>query len=231
MSSDRRDRKMGKLIVIEGLDGAGKNTQSDLLKERLEAMGKKVMKIDFPDYDSDASVLVRMYLGGKLGNDPSDTGAYAASTFYACDRYVSYVTKWKEFYLEEDSVVIANRYTTANSYHQLSKLPREEWDSFLDWLWDFEFSKLGLPTPDRVVCLTVPVSVSVANIEKRCAEKSIKKDIHEADVAYLQSCYDAANYVANKMGWLLIDCMRDGTQMSVSEIGEMIFEGCGLAST
>ena len=151
---------MSKFIVLEGLDGSGKGTQIELLREYLINSGKNVRVIDFPDYASEGSTLVKMYLDGKLGQNPSDTNAYAASMFFAADRYVSYVTAWREDYLKDDTYIIANRYTTANAYHQLSKMPEAEWDTFLTWLWDFEFGKLGLPTPDRVILLDMPESVS-----------------------------------------------------------------------
>ena len=145
---------MGKLIVIEGLDGSGKGTQAALLADYLRNKGCRVREISFPDYDSEGSVLVRMYLDGKLGSDPDATNAYAASMFYAADRYVTYRTDWEKDYADPDTIVIANRYTTANAYHQLSKLPEEQWDGFLTWLWDFEFVRLGLPKPDAVVALS-----------------------------------------------------------------------------
>ena len=219
---------MGKLIAIEGLDGAGKNTQSEKLLQYLKEQGRRVMKVDFPDYESDSSVLVKMYLDGKLGDSADSTIAYAASTFFACDRYVSYVTKWKKFLDDEDTVVIANRYTTANAYHQLAKLPREEWDFFLTWLWDFEFSKLGLPAPDSVICLAVPTDYSVKNVEKRCREKNIKKDIHEADTDYLRRSYEAAKYAAEKLGWTMIDCVKDGRMMSIEEVFERVLAGLNI---
>ena len=219
---------MGILIAIEGLDGSGKNTQSEKLERYLREKGKKVMRISFPDYDSKSSTLVKMYLDGELGKNPGDTSAYAASAFFACDRYISYVTSWKDFLAEDDAVVIANRYTTANAYHQLSKLPREEWDAFLSWLWDFEFSKLGLPEPDKVICFAVPPEISIFNIEKRCAEKNIGKDIHEADKDYLSRCYEAAYFAAEKLSWNMVECVKGSSQLSIDEIFETVLDICGL---
>lgn len=219
---------MGILIAIEGLDGAGKNTQSDRLLEYLSAKGKKVKKVSFPDYENKSSTLVKMYLDGELGDSPDDTNAYAASTFFACDRYVHYVTNWKKFLEDEDAVVIANRYTTANAYHQLSKMPKEEWDAFLEWLWDFEFGKLGLPEPDRVICFAVPPEISISNIEKRCSEQNVKKDIHEADADYLNRSYEAAYFAAEKLGWSMVECVKDGKQQSIEEIFETVLDVTGL---
>lgn len=219
---------MGRLIAVEGLDGAGKNTQSDKLLAYFTEKGIRAKKVSFPDYDNKSSTLVKMYLGGELGSSPDDTNAYAASTFFACDRYVSYVNGWKDFLSEKDTVVIANRYTTANAYHQLSKMSRDKWDAFLEWLWDFEFSKLGLPEPDDVICLSVPTEISVKNVEKRCREENVKKDIHEADTEYLAKCRTAASYAAEKLGWHLIDCAENGVQLSVDRVFALICEKLGI---
>jgi len=207
---------MSKFIVLEGLDGSGKGTQIELLKEYLTSLGKRVRVIDFPDYASDGSMLVRMYLDGKLGQSPADTNAYAASMFFAADRYVSYVTGWREDYLKDDTYIIANRYTTANAYHQLSKMPEAEWDSFLNWLWDFEFGKLGLPSPDRVILLDMPESVSSALVRSRSAETGRKIDIHEKDEGYLLACRRAANYTAQKCGWTVIKCAGENDTVPYS---------------
>lgn len=200
---------MGTLIVIEGLDGSGKGTQTKLLKEHLEKQNKKVCVIEFPDYSSEGCTLVKMYLDGKLGENPNDTNAYAASMFFAADRYVSFMTSWKKDYNDDDTIIIANRYTTANAYHQLSKMPREDWDSFLDWLWNFEFVKLGLPKPDMVLLLDMPESVSSELVKKRSSETGQKLDIHETHKDYLQKCRVAAAYVAEKCGWNVIECAAE----------------------
>ena len=202
---------MGKLIVLEGLDGSGKGTQTALLAEHLKNKGKKVRVIDFPAYDSEGAALVKLYLGGKLGEDPDATNAYAASMFFAADRYVSYVTDWKKDYADPDTVVIANRYTTANAYHQLSKMEKTEWDSFLGWLWDFEFGKLGLPAPDRVILLDMPERISSGLVHKRSAATGQKLDIHEKDEEYLLRCRAAASYTAERCGWRVIRCADENS--------------------
>ena len=139
----------GRLLVIEGLDGSGKATQAKLLASHLAESGRKVMEITFPDYESDSSALVKMYLSGQFGDKPDDVNPYAASSFYAVDRYASYKTKWGSFY-EAGGIVIADRYTTSNAVHQCSKLPPEQWNDFLRWAFDYEYRLLGLPAPDAV---------------------------------------------------------------------------------
>ena len=153
------DAKKGTLIVLEGLDGSGKATQAKLLAQHLKEAGKNVQEITFPDYASDSSALVKMYLAGQFGDKPDDVNAYAASSFYAVDRYASYKTSWGSFY-EAGGVIIADRYTTSNAVHQCSKLPPEQWESFLQWLFDYEFRLLGLPAPDEVIYLQVDPAVS-----------------------------------------------------------------------
>jgi len=210
---------MGKFIVLEGLDGSGKGTQTELLCKRLESEGRRVRVIEFPDYASDGSMLVRMYLNGRLGADPADTNAYAASMFFAADRYVSYVTSWRDDWRDPDTVVLANRYTTANAYHQLAKLPEDAWDGFLAWLWDFEFSKLGLPAPDAVLLLDMPERVSSALVKRRSAETGQKLDIHETHGEYLRACRRAASYVASSCGWRVISCApEDGEEPYPREV-------------
>lgn len=201
---------MATFIVLEGLDGSGKGTQTALLKDHFKSLGKRVRVVDFPAYNSEGCALVKLYLDGKLGDNPDDTNAYAASMFFAADRYVSYVTSWREDYLDPDTILLANRYTTANAYHQLSKMPEDAWDAFLAWLWDFEFGKLGLPKPDRVILLDMPESVSSAMVRHRSEATGQKMDIHEKDEEYLLRCRRAAAYTAEKCGWTVIPCAAEG---------------------
>lgn len=215
---------MSKFITIDGLDGSGKGTQAQLLCDALRAMGKKVRMIDFPCYESESSTLVKMYLDGKLGNSPADTNAYAASMFYAADRYVSYVTDWKKDYLDKDTYLIANRYTTANAVHQVSKLPKEEWEGFLSWLWDFELGKLGLPTPDCIVYLEVAPHISLGLVKKRSEATGQKMDIHEKDPAYMERCYEAALYVSDRLGWERIRCYDESGILSREAIHDQILK-------
>ncbi len=208
---------MGKLIVIEGLDGSGKATQSGLLYDVMSANGADVRKVTFPDYESRSSTLVKMYLAGEFGEKADDVNAYAASAFYAVDRYASYKTKWKDFYCG-GGVVIADRYTTSNAIHQCSKLPKEEWDAYLDWLFEFEYSRMEIPAPDAVIYLDVDTDVSQRLLEKRYNGDESKRDIHEKDKAYLAHSQAAARYCAEKYGWLTVQCCENGTMRSVEDI-------------
>ena len=205
-----------KLIVIEGLDGSGKATQAKRLTEALAEKGIPVREVSFPDYGSDSSALVRMYLSGQFGTDPQDVNAYAASSFFAVDRFASYKKDWCRDYAR--GVVIADRYTTSNAVHQCSKLPKEQWDDFLNWLFDFEYKKLGIPAPDRVIYLNVDPAVSQALMTARYSGDENKKDIHERDIAYLRHSREAAAYCAEKLGWETVDCCRDGQMRSIEDI-------------
>lgn len=213
---------MGKLIVIEGLDGSGKGTQAELLTERLRQQGEAVRKVSFPDYASDSSALVKMYLSGQFGTDPADVNAYAASTFYAVDRFASFKRDWGKFYAD-GGIIVADRYTTSNAVHQCSKLPREQWDGFLAWLFDFEYRLLGIPTPDAVIYLNVDPAVSQRLMTGRYRGDESKKDIHEGNLSYLQRSREVAAYCSRKLGWREIACCENGEMRSISAIGEEIF--------
>ena len=207
------------LISIDGLDGSGKGTQSDLLCARLKADGKRVKVVSFPMYGEPSCFAVEMYLGGKLGGKPSDTNAYAASTFFAVDRYISYRSDWGRDIADYDYVIF-NRYVSANAVHQLSKLPKEEWESFLSWLWDYEFEKLGLPKPDATLYLTVPPEISLSLVDKRGAQK----DIHESDGEYMARCYEAGLYAADRLGFEKVDCVINGEMRTSEDIASEIYK-------
>lgn len=193
----------GKLITLEGLDGAGKGTHTQLLLEKLGAQGRRIRKVSFPRYEKESSALVRLYLSGAFGQKPGDVNAYAASTFFAVDRFASYKEDWKEFY-ENGGVVLADRYTTSNAIHQCSKLPRAEWDGFLNWLFDLEYTRMGLPAPDGVFFLDMTPAVSQQLMTQRYHGQENKKDIHEKDLEYLNKSREAALYCVQKLGWTAI---------------------------
>ena len=199
---------MGKLIIFEGLDGSGKGTQTDLLCQALRAKGEEPMQITFPDYESDSSALVKMYLSGQFGQKPDDVNDYASSTFYAVDRFASYKTRWGDFY-RRGGLVVSDRYTTSNAVHQCSKLPPMHWDGFLEWLFDFEYKKMGIPAPDAVVYLSVEVEVSQRLIAERYHGDTNKMDIQEKDIEYLARSRAAAEYCARKLGWERIVCTKE----------------------
>lgn len=213
----------GKLIVIEGLDGSGKSTQIEILKKRLADCGKSVKQIKLPDYDSKSSTLVKMYLGGEFGGDPSDVNTYAASLFYTVDRYANYKNVWETEYLD-GTLILADRYTTSNAVHQTVKLPKENWDSYLDWLFETEYVKVGVPKPDSVIFLDMDVDISQKLMSKRYCGEETKKDVHEANVDYLKRCHEAALYAAKRFGWSVIKCYEGENPLPIDEIGEKIFE-------
>ncbi|WP_312650285.1 thymidylate kinase [Proteiniclasticum sp.] len=215
----------GKLIVIEGVDGSGKQTQSDKLYRTLLSKGLRVIKVEFPDYQSESSSLVKMYLRGDFGKNPEDVSAYVASSFFAADRYASYTTKWKDFY-EAGGIVVADRYTTANMVHQASKiLDQAERDTFLEWLYQLEFGMYGIPKPDLVFFLDVPPEISMEMTRERknkiTGEK--EKDIHEGDQHHLDTSYMNAHYVADKYGWTKISCVENGRMRSKEDIFSDIY--------
>jgi len=200
---------MAKLFVIDGLDGSGKGTITSRLEAHYRASGLSVHRIAFPVYESESSTLVRMYLEGRLGGLPEDTGPHAASAMFALDRYISFRTHWSDIYHSE-GIIIADRYTTANAVHQMTKIPREEWDSFLSWLFDFEYVKLGLPTPDKVIYLDMLPQLSVQNVAARSASTGRSTDIHEMDISHLEKSREAGLYAAQKLDWTLVASHEKG---------------------
>ncbi len=214
---------MGKLIVIEGLDGCGKTTQVSLLPEKLKALGFDAKLISFPDYEDPSSTLVRMYLGGEFGSKPDSVNAYAASLFYAVDRYASYKRHWSEFY-ENGGIVVSGRYVESNAYHQMSKLTEDKWDEYLTWLYETEYKRTAIPKPDAVIFLDMPVEVSTAMVEARYSGDESKKDIHEKDREYLDKCRKAAKFAALKCGWTVINCADGGKPRSIEDISADIMK-------
>lgn len=214
----------GKLITIEAGDGSGKATQTRALMEHLVKDGYRVVKVEYPDYKSDSSALVKMYLGGEFGEHAEDVDAYGASTFFAVDRYASFHLNWKQAY-EEGAIILADRYTTSNMVHQAVKLTDPiEREKFLTWLWDFEFGKLKLPVPDVVVYLDMDPEVSDRLINERAAHNADrKKDIHEKDTNYLHRCHDAYNWVAAKYGWKKVVCSVNGKPRPIEKIHEDVY--------
>lgn len=194
----------GRLIVFEGLDGSGKATQAAMAAQRLKAAGQAVRAISFPDYKSESSALVRMYLRGEVGALDA-VNVYAASGFYSLDRYISYEREWKADY-QAGKTIIADRYTTSNLCHQMAKLPREEWMDYIRWLEYYEYVLLALPKPDKVLYLDMHPEASQRLMAQRYGGDEAKKDLHERDAAYLASCREAALFAADALGWVILPC-------------------------
>ena len=215
------ENNKGKIIVIEGLDGSGKNTQARLLTEKL-AEKFNVKRLSYPDYDSQSSALVKMYLGGELGDDPMAVNAYAASSFYAVDRIASYLKHWKSDF-ENGMNFVFDRYTTSNAVYMLSKLKDEEKEEFLNWLYDFEFNKMELPKPHKVIYLDMPTEISQRLISKRYEGDESKKDLHEKNVDFLKLCRKNALYAAEKLQWTVIECSDGENPYTIEEIAERVY--------
>jgi len=219
----------GKLIVLEGTDGSGKATQAKLLLRSLEEQGVLCREIDFPRYGNPFAGPVTRYLQGALGSRPGDVNAYAASTMFAVDRYASYKEDWGGFY-ESGGVVVANRYTTSNAVHQASKLPEGERRAYLDWLFDLEYCRLGLPKPDLVLYLDMPAETADRLMRRREQETNTQADIHERDAAYLRRCRENARRIARDLGWTVVDCAAgDGSPRTPDGIHQEIaaaVKGC-----
>ena len=217
---------MGKLFVIDGTDGSGKQTQFDLLKKHLDEDGIYYKTASFPNYDSPSSSLVKMYLSGEFGENAKDVSPYIASTFYAADRYATFQKEYKKYY-EEDGIILADRYTTANMVHQAGKINDEkEREKFLNWLFDLEFNLYGLPVPSKVFFLNMPpekVKELIKNRENKFTHNE-KKDIHERDRKHLEEAYNAACDLAKKYNWNEIKCVKENVLRTRENIHEEIYK-------
>lgn len=217
----------GKLIIIEsGSDGSGKATQTEKLYNRLKAEGYRVKKVTFPNYESESSALVKMYLRGDFGKNAEDVDPYVASTFFAMDRYASYKTDWGDFY-QNGGIIISDRYTTSNMVHQGAKMdPGDELENYLDWLYKLEYSTYKIPKPDAVLFLDMDPEISQQLMKGRenKIDGSKDKDIHESDREYLEKSYRNAICIAEKYSWQKIDCVSEGKLMGIDEIAEVIYK-------
>ena len=213
---------MGKLIVIEGTDGSGKSTQFQKLTERVTAEGIEFQKLVFPQYAEPSSALIRMYLGGEFGSNPSDVNAYAASAFYAVDRYASFKKVWGQWY-DHGGLILSDRYTTSNAVHQTSKEPEDKQLDFLKWLYEFEFEQLGMPCPDLVIYLDVPTAFTEKLMRSREQLTNTKADIHEQNMDYLATCREMGRKAADYYGWHIVNCVKDGQMRSIEDIHEEIY--------
>ena len=210
-----------RLVVLEGLDGSGKSTQYELLQKFLGENNVDFKAISFPDYDKPSSALVKMYLGGEFSKNAADINAYAASSFYAVDRYASYKLYWEKEY-NEGKFILAARYVTSNAIYQMVKLPEDKWDEYLDWLSEYEYEKLQLPKPDKVIFLDMPVEVSQKLLSGRYDGDESRKDIHEVNVDFLNACRKAALFTAKKQGWVVIPCSDGENPFSIESISDTL---------
>lgn len=214
--------KKGKLIVFEGIDGSGKSAHYRRVCERLENEGIEYNHIVFPRYDNESSALIRMYLGGEFGENPSDVNAYTASTFFSVDRFASYRKDWGNIY-NDGGFILSDRYTTSNAVHQGAKLPDGELEAFFKWLYDLEYVKMGLPVPDLVIYLDVDIETSLARMHHRQEKTNTGADIHEKDIKYLENCLRVADKAADYYGWTRITFKTDGVERSIEDKHEEIY--------
>lgn len=214
----------GQLIVIEGVDGSGKATQTARLYDALSAKGHPVGKVEFPNYTSPSSSLIKMYLNGDFGQQAEAVNPYVASTFYAVDRFATFRQKWQSFY-EEGGILLADRYTTSNMIHQGGKLTEADAKkAYIDWLLDFEYRLFALPKPDCVIFLDMPPVYSQSLRQSRqTLKQDLHQDIHESDDHHLLSAYQNALSIAKDYGWIIISCVTaDGAIRSIESIHQEI---------
>lgn len=211
-------KNKGKLFVIEGLDGCGKSTQLEMLKSKTD---DNTRFISFPNYDSASGQIIKDYLSGRFAEENGKAGAYTASSFYAVDRYISYKTDWEKDY-QAGKTIIAARYTSSNAIYQMTKLDRAQWDEYLSWLEDYEYDKFGIPRPEKVVFLDMPIEVSQKLLSSRYGGNEEKKDIHERNVDFLKACREAALYTAKKKGWFILPCSDGENPFTPERINEQL---------
>ncbi len=212
---------MGKLIVFEGIDGSGKSTQFRLMCRCFEQEGVAFSRLTFPQYQEPSSALIRMYLNGEFGEDPEAVNPYAASTFFAVDRYASYMKVWREPY-NSGTVILTDRYTTSNALHQGAKLSEKKRHEFFRWLYEFEFGLMELPKPHIVIYMDIPAGKAAERIRDRQAATGTAADIHERNMAYLTECARCGEQAADYFGWHKVSCFKGGTARSEQEIHDEI---------
>ena len=223
-SANFEDRILGKLIVFEGIDGSGKSTQYELMCDRLTLEAKDYRSVRFPRYDKPSSALVKMYLGGEFGDDPDAVNAYAASSFYAVDRFASYVQDWRDYYIN-GGLILTDRYTTSNALHQGAKLPAKQRERFFKWLYEYEFDYIGLPRPDAVIFLDIEAKRAALRLARRQEETGTGGDIHEKDMAYLSQSAESGKQAAGLFGWHRISCFpSDDRERTEDELHREIYD-------
>ena len=214
---------MGSLVVFEGIDGSGKSTQFEMMCERLSNEGRQFKRLVFPRYDKQSSALIKMYLSGEFGNDPDSVNAYAASSFYAVDRYASFIQDWREYY-ENGGLVLTDRYTTSNALHQGAKIVPGQRTHFFNWLYEYEFNLIGLPAPDLVIYIDIDAEFAAKRLQHRQTETGTFADIHENDEAYLRNCTESGRQASIQFGWHMIRSLSDdGIELNKDDIHTEIY--------
>jgi len=214
---------LGRLIVFEGIDGSGKSTQFDMMCKRLSDEKQQFKRLVFPRYNEPPSALIKMYLGGEFGDSPDSVNAYAASSFYAVDRYASFAQDWRDYY-NNGGLILTDRYTTSNALHQGAKINAKKREHFFKWLYDYEFNLIGLPAPDLVIYMEIDAEFAATRLQRRQTETGTNADIHENDITYLKNCAQSGRQAASQFGWQSIRCVIVGTERDKDEIHEEIYQ-------
>ena len=214
---------MGKLIVFEGIDGSGKSTQFDLMCKRLLDENRRFRRIVFPRYNEPSSALIKMYLAGDFGNDPDSVNAYAASSFFAVDRYASFIQDWRDYY-NSGGLILTDRYTTSNSLHQGAKIDKDQRENFFKWLYDYEFNLIGLPVPDLIIYMDIDIEYAAKRLLHRQKETGTNADIHESDMMYLKNSIESGEQAATQFGWHRINCVNNGIERNKEDLHKEIYD-------
>jgi len=214
---------LGRLIVFEGIDGSGKSTQFEMMCNRLSEENRHFKRLVFPRYSEPSSELIKMYLNGEFGDSPDSVNAYAASSFYAVDRYASFAQDWHEYY-NSGGLILTDRYTTSNALHQGAKIAENEREQFFKWLYDYEFNRIGLPAPDLVIYMDITAEFAATRLKRRQTETGTSADIHENDMTYLRNCAKSGKHAAEELDWQCISCVSNGSERDLNEIHSEIYK-------
>ena len=214
---------MGRLIVFEGIDGSGKSTQFKMMCDRLTGERRKFKTLVFPRYNEPSSALIKMYLAGDFGTNPDSVNAYAASSFYAVDRYASFVQDWRDYY-NDGGLILTDRYTTSNALHQGAKVSADEREGFFKWLYEYEFTLIGLPVPDLVIYMNIDPDFAGKRLLRRQTETGTNADIHENDTTYLKACAESGKLAASQFGWYKVNCLENNIERSEDDIHAEIYK-------
>ncbi len=212
----KQPKQKGKLIVLDGTDGAGKTTQTQMLVETLTQSGYQVEVADFPKYGSKSAGPLEEYLSGKYGQ----LNPEASSIFYAVDRLDA--SQQLHQWLDEGKIVVSNRYVTANAGHQGGKIEdKADRLKFFKWLNNLEYNIFGIPKPDLNIILHVPAKVGQARVKTR----GKKTDIHETDIKHLQNAEKVYLEIAGLFpNTRLVECAEGEDMLSPTEVHNQVWE-------